>query len=241
MSPLRETHRAGAIGSCCAHGNLHAPPKAGDGDQRPEPGAASANRCSGRVGKQVQRQDQQTCYDQAGTVIDCTGTGQDGDIQPGVAWPEPRFVDNSDGTVTDMLTGLVWLTDASCNDLAGTDASGYADWTTAFSAAAALADGTCGLTDGSVAGDWHLPSVNELQSLIDYEYYIPALSNAAGSGQWTEGDIFVGVLSTYYWASTFRPYNPPQAGIVGLYVGRVTYYDPDLPPPCVAGARRTVS
>ncbi len=29
---------------------------------------------------------QKTCYDEA-------GTGQDGDIQPGVAWPEPRFVD----------------------------------------------------------------------------------------------------------------------------------------------------
>ena len=77
---------------------------------------------------------QKTCYDAAGTVIDCAGTGQDGDIQPGMEWPNPRFVDNLDGTVTDMLTGLIWLKDASCADLAGTNTNGEADWTSALTA-----------------------------------------------------------------------------------------------------------
>ena len=60
-----------------------------------------------------------------------------------------------DGTVLDCNcnTQLVWLKDASCADLAGTDAEGLADWDTANAAAASLADGTCGLTDSSVAGD----------------------------------------------------------------------------------------
>jgi hypothetical protein len=31
-----------------------------------------------------------------------------------VAWPEPRFQDNEDGTITDRLTGLIWLKDAAC-------------------------------------------------------------------------------------------------------------------------------
>ncbi len=146
---------------------------------------------------------QKTCYNQAGTVIECAGTGQDGDIQPGVVWPNPRFVDNSDGTVTDMLTGLIWLKDARCADLVGTDASGQAVWVVALTASAALANGTCGLSDSSGAGDWRLPSVNELQSLIDYEYFFPALSNAEGTGQWTEGDVFESVLSgMLYWSST---------------------------------------
>lgn len=40
--------------------------------------------------------------------------GDDGDLQKGVAWPVPRFTDNEDGTVTDNLTGLIWLTNADC-------------------------------------------------------------------------------------------------------------------------------
>lgn len=39
-------------------------------------------------------------------------TGDDGESQKGVAWPNYRFTDNSDGTVTDNLTGLIWLKDA---------------------------------------------------------------------------------------------------------------------------------
>lgn len=52
---------------------------------------------------------QKTCYDTSGNVIPCTGTGQDGEIQAGVPWPSPRFTDNGNGTVTDKLTGLMWL------------------------------------------------------------------------------------------------------------------------------------
>jgi hypothetical protein len=38
--------------------------------------------------------------------------GDDGDLQMGIAWPEPRFTDNEDGTVTDNLNGLMWTKDA---------------------------------------------------------------------------------------------------------------------------------
>ncbi len=144
---------------------------------------------------------QTACYDDGGIAMSCAGTGQDGDLRPGVAWPNPRFVDNSDGTVTDMLTGLVWLKDASCADL-GPNGNGSADFTTALSSAAALADGTCGLSDGSVAGDWRVPSQFELLSLLDFGYHLPALSNGEGTAKWSEGDAFVGVGSASYWSST---------------------------------------
>jgi hypothetical protein len=45
--------------------------------------------------------------------------GDDGDLEKGVDWPSPRFVDNGNGTVTDNLTGLMWLQDALCMESAG--------------------------------------------------------------------------------------------------------------------------
>ena len=50
---------------------------------------------------------QTKCYETIGVEIPCAGTGQDGEIQAGVTWPEPRFTDHGDGTVTDNLTGLM--------------------------------------------------------------------------------------------------------------------------------------
>jgi len=151
---------------------------------------------------------QVTCWGEGGVYpIPCPGTGEDGDLRPGVPWPNPRFTDHGDGTVTDNLTGLIWLKDASCN--------GTMAWAAALTWANGLYDGCpscggadndCGLADGSVAGDWRLPSRNELQSLIAYEYYQPALSNAAGTAKWSEGNAFFGVqLSSLYWTSTSVP------------------------------------
>ena len=39
-------------------------------------------------------------------------SGDDGSAVKGVAWPSTRFTDNLNGTVTDHLSGLVWLKDA---------------------------------------------------------------------------------------------------------------------------------
>ena len=41
-------------------------------------------------------------------------SGDDGELQRGVIWPSPRFMDWGDGTVTDNLTGLMWLKDCEC-------------------------------------------------------------------------------------------------------------------------------
>ena len=59
------------------------------------------------------RTGQTTCYDTAGLPIDCFGTGQDGMYQAGTAWPLVRFIDNGDETVTDTLTGLMWVRDGN--------------------------------------------------------------------------------------------------------------------------------
>ena len=55
---------------------------------------------------------QTKCYDTSGNEITCVGTGQDGDIRTGVAWPNPRFTVNGD-CVTDSLSGLIWAKNAN--------------------------------------------------------------------------------------------------------------------------------
>jgi hypothetical protein len=52
-----------------------------------------------------------------------------------------RYVDCGNGTVTDTVTGLIWLKDAAC--------LGKADWAQGTSLAAELGDGACRLRDGS--------------------------------------------------------------------------------------------
>jgi hypothetical protein len=95
------------------------------------------------------------------------GPRDDVALQKGVAWPTPRFTDNNNGTVTDNLTRLIWMKDAN--------AFGQITWDQALTAANSLKSGDAGLTDGSHAGDWRLPNIKELQSLVDYGRYYPAL------------------------------------------------------------------
>jgi hypothetical protein len=141
----------------------------------------------------------------AGAAIPCDGTGQDGETQAGVS-VSPRFSDNQDGTILDNLTGLIWLKDASCV-APGT-------WISAIHAATALASGACGLSDGSVAGDWRLPNVKELQSLLDYGQANPALPVDQPFDGYVRGD---------FWSSTSYPYGPGYAWWVRFDNGNVRY------------------
>ncbi len=112
--------------------------------------------------------------------------GDDYSAQKGIAWPATRFTDNTNGTVTDHLTGLVWLQNAGCFT--------PADWSTALTAANQLASGACGLTDGSTAGQWRMPNANELESLVDVSQINPAVS---------AGAPFTNInLANAYWSST---------------------------------------
>jgi hypothetical protein len=143
------------------------------------------------------------------------GSRDDGYWQQGlgVEWPNPRFTDNLDGTITDNLTGLIWLKDAHC--FLGSS------WEGALSNANGLASGACGLTDGSSAGDWRLPNINELASLVHKGYYNVAIPDTLGSGQWSEGDPFVNVVAINYWSSTTYAENTDEAWSVNFYKGDV--------------------
>jgi len=108
-------------------------------------------------------------------------TGDDGDLEMGVAWPNPRFTDLGDGTVKDNLTGLEWIKDP--HSLSGN--SGGQNWPSAI-------DFCNGLVYADHS-DWRLPNIKELESLMDCGQYSPALPS---------GHPFSGVQSVYYWSGT---------------------------------------
>jgi hypothetical protein len=160
------------------------------------------------------------CYDDAGTEVNCAGTGQDGELQIGAPWPSPRFTDNNNGTVTDNLTGLTWLKDTHCLDIQ--PAAGL-NWASALVAANGLADSAvpgapdCGLSDLSTPGTWRLPNVNELESLFDLSMAGPPLP---------AGHPFLNTSadpphSPWYWSSTITAVFPTNAEGVQAYTGSV--------------------
>jgi hypothetical protein len=107
--------------------------------------------------------------------------GDDGDLRRGAPWPSPRFVDHGDNTVTDELTGLIWI--KAPHALEGNaDAVPWAE-----------AIGYC--TNLVFAGkdDWRLPNILECESLYDYTRHSPALP---------EGHPFIPLSGANYWTST---------------------------------------
>ena len=161
----------------------------------------------GAIAKRVPKTGQTTSY----------ATGDDGDYEMGItpavapgdpdfpydvpdSWTGIRFTDNGDGTVTDNLTALIWLQNASC--------FGVQTWTQALSDANGLASGDCDLTDNSSAGDWRLPNFNELHSLVP---------------SWPPGNPFTGVQSWYYWSSTTYAGDTSEAWCVLLHYSYVYY------------------
>lgn len=135
---------------------------------------------------------------QATGLFNAFNAGDDGTLQKGVGLIYPRFIDHGDGTVTDAMTGLVWLKVANCIQ---------GDWATAVAAVNQLASGQCGLSDGSAAGQWRMPNRNEMQSLADRnqnneaDYLNFTFLNADQSV--FQAAVLVNFIPySYYWTST---------------------------------------
>lgn len=135
------------------------------------------------------RTGQTQCYDESGEACACQGTGQDGDTEAGAPWPSPRFTDHGDGTVADAVSGLVWLKDAGCLG----QGEGEAPATLVARFNAAPGDFQC-LDYAGSAGDWRLPTREELRGLLDYAQVSPGLPPSAPfhrvgpAAYWVSGD-----------------------------------------------------
>jgi photosystem II stability/assembly factor-like uncharacterized protein len=122
--------------------------------------------------------------------------GDDGSLKTGIDWPSPRLIDNKDSTVTDRLTGLMWVRNA--NLMASRDpefdptyGDGQVPWDLALDYVAKLnTESYLGYTD------WRLPNRNELLSLIDFGASRPALpgnhpfiNTFTGYGYWSSSTL----------------------------------------------------
>ena len=131
-----------------------------------------------------------------------------------------RYVDCGNGTVTDTVTGLIWLKDPNCLPAS--------NWDDAQKATVALKNGDCGLTDASSPGDWRLPTEKEWEATMEKAKELkcggpagPVLTNDAGTACVKAGpSSFTKVEADYYWSSTPLE-GSPQAVIGDLDHGNL--------------------
>jgi hypothetical protein len=109
---------------------------------------------------------------------------------------ESQFIDNGDGTVTHTSTGLMWQQ---------ATAPGFYTWEQALSYCENL----------TLAGhsDWRLPTIKELDSIVDLTRYNPAINttyfpDTAGSPYWSSTTLVFG--TDYAWFMVFG--NDPVRG-----------------------------
>ena len=139
---------------------------------------------------------QTTCYNNSG-AISCPQPGEafyGQDAQH--AGNQSSYVDNGDGTVTDLNTGLMWQQ--------------------AYSGKMTWGDALAGAEAFSLAGydDWRLPTIKELYSLIDFSGIDPSGWNGSTSNlvpfidtdyfDFEYGDTSAGerIIDAQYWSST---------------------------------------
>ena len=116
------------------------------------------------------------------------------------------FVDNEDGTVTDIATGLIW------QQAGPTDQEGSArtmTWEEALT--------YCEELELAGKDDWRLPNINELQSIVDYTAYDPSV----------DVTIFPDTQSGSYWSSTTYDPNSDIAWDIHFLSGDIWVSTPD--------------
>ncbi len=140
---------------------------------------------------------QARCFDALGHVMDCAGSGQDGEFLHGRHWDASRFAVEGD-EVYDLVTGLCWRRSA---DFTG----GTSTWQEALDTVHELNRGL------PPSAGWRLPNINELESLVDCNAHSPALP---------AGHPFADVRDGY-WSSTTSLFEPDWAWALYLTKGAV--------------------
>jgi len=153
---------------------------------------------------------QELCDQGAGSGVmgACPGNpvGQDADFGAGLS---RAWVDNGDGTVSDVATGLVWEKLSDDDSIHDRDLS-YS-WANAFGKIASL-------NEGSFAGhdDWRLPNVRELETLRTLSVGGPPIASEFTEPCSPGVTVLDGSCSGpgYYWSSSTWSGNSSAAWVV---------------------------
>lgn len=124
------------------------------------------------------------------------------------AYGTNAFINNGDGTITDQISGLMWMQDDSANGMNWADALAYCE-------------------NMSFAGydDWRLPNAKELQGIVDYSRS-PDTTNSAAIDPLFNATVITNSEGqpdyAYYWTGTTHLDGPD----FGVYVafGRAQGY-----------------
>jgi parallel beta-helix repeat protein len=111
-----------------------------------------------------------------------------------------NLVINTDETVTDTFTGLMWQKESTETRMTWQNAIEYCE--------------NMSLSDYN---DWRLPTMHELRSIVNYLKYNPAMDQ----------DFFSGILSAFYWSSTSNANDTGRAWGVNFFNGSDRYYAKD--------------
>jgi hypothetical protein len=149
-------------------------------------------------GSQILQTGQRHCYAETGDIICCDNTGQDGEFQSGLPYDQYRFREYAD-FVYDHTTELTWQKDANPNN-------GMVPWRGASDLVEIMnREGKYGYND------WRLPTIVELENLIDMSRHSPALPVA---------NPFINVQD-FYWSSTTSMYETRYAWALYMRDGAV--------------------
>jgi hypothetical protein len=114
--------------------------------------------------------------------------------------PTSRFTDSGDGTVTDTVTGLMWKRCAEGQSWDGVTCAGSAPAMTWHGALQAAESATF-----ASHGDWRLPNIKELGSIVERQCVDPAINLA----------VFPAAPSSHFWSGS--PYAGDSYSAWGVY------------------------
>jgi len=100
---------------------------------------------------------QSDCYNSSGNLISCIDSGQDA----AYSGNQPSYTNNSDGTITDNVTGLVWQSTPDINGDGSIDSTDKLSQSNALSYCSSLSQGN--------QTDWRLPTIKQMYSLINFD------------------------------------------------------------------------